>query len=90
MKKDFCALYIYSDFSKEITFSLEDGEIKPFEHGNCSVTVENTIENFIGLIENRIDFHSVENGLQFWISYERISSIEFYAKPIKRFEDDGE
>ena len=90
MDKNFSIVSIYSDYSKQITFTLDDGEIKPFEDENVFIKVDKTIDNFINLVDFRIDFMAKDDHLEFWISYERISSVEFYAKPIKRFEDDGE
>jgi hypothetical protein len=88
MEKNFSTVYIYTDYSKNVCFSLNDGEIKAFEDGNVFIKIENTIDNFCNLVDFRVDFKSSFDHLDFWISYEKISSIEFYHDIPKRRYDD--
>ena len=44
MDKNFIIVSIYSDYSKQITFTLDDGEIKPFEDENVFIKVDKTID----------------------------------------------
>lgn len=81
MDKNFSTVSIYSDYSKQIAFTLDDGEIRPFGDENILIKVDKTIDNFINLVDFRIDFRAIDDHLEFWISFERISSVEFYAKP---------
>ena len=88
MEKNFSTVYIFTDYSKNVCFTLNDGEIKAFEDGIVFFKIDNTIENFCALVDFRVDFKSSEDHLDFWISYERISSIEFYqAIPKRRYDD---
>ena len=90
MDKNFCFVSIYSEYSKQVAFNLEDGDIKPSENGNVLIQVDKTLDNFFDLVDFRISFDTHQDCYEFYLNYERISHIEFYAQKIKRFTDDEE